>query len=318
MKYPCLVVLIMTACSLAAVSAKPLKIQTSVSSRVAPEYKRKTLPNGTPQKQLYAISNGGWVAGTTLDSSVEKVGFPVIAGVVAEHLGRQNYFLAQDSKSAELLLVIQWGRTVPHNGLNYAHSVNALSAAMQLQSKQPSDPPGRNTMGTIPATSPDLIGDDTTILDGALMLLDMETRMRYRSFEQNARLLGYVDAINDADGIARYAGGGDRFRNLTEDMEESRYYVVVKAYDFRAAVEKRQSKLLWITRISVAARGLDFDESLRPMIARASPYFGRQTDRLVREFKGAVELGDSSVIEADAAMPKSGDLRGSGAPNKSN
>jgi len=241
-----------------------------------------------------------------LDSSIEKVRFPVIAGVVAEHLGRQNYFLAPNSKTAQLLLVIQWGRTIPHNNLNYSSSVNAVSSALssrQFQMQLSEAGAGRPTSNS-GSGAPNLIGEDTSALDGAFMMLDMETRLRYRSNEQNARLLGYVDAINDADGIARWAGGGDRFRELFEDLEEPRYYVLVKAYEFRAAVEKRQSKLLWVTRISVATRGRYFEESLRPMIARASPYFGRPTDNLIRDFKGTVELGEASVVETDTALPK--------------
>lgn len=285
--------------------AKPPVVQTSVSSRIAAEYKRKILPNGAPQKELYAISNGGLVPGTTLDSSIEEVSFSAIAGVVAEHLGRQNYFLAPNSKSAQLLLVVQWGRTIPHNGLNYASAVNAVGSAISTKTfALPDSGPGTNTMGSSSNPTPRLIGEDTSAWDGALMFLDMQERMRYRSNEQNARLLGYVDDINDADGIARFAGGGDRFRELFEDIEEPRYYVLVKAYEFRAAVEKRESKLLWITRISVATRGLDFDESLRPMIARAAPYFGRPTDRLIRDFNVVVEMGETSVIEANAAMAK--------------
>jgi hypothetical protein len=148
-------------------------------------------------------------------------------------------------------------------------------------------------------------------LDGALMLMQMEDRLRQRSNEKNAHLLGYIDAINDADGIARYAGGGDRFRELVGDIEEPRYYVLVSAYEFRAAVEKREKKLLWVTRISVATDEEDFDKSLRAMMARAAPYFGQPTERLVRGYKGKVELGEASVIEADAEMPKSENRRGS-------
>jgi hypothetical protein len=296
-----------------AVMAKPLAVQTSVSSRVAPEYQRKVLPNGMPEKELYALSNGGMAAGTTSDSSVEKVSFPVIAGVVAEHLGRQNYFLAPDSKSAQLLLVIQWGRTIPHNGVNYASSINAAGSAMsamQFQQQQVTRPPEPGSSGGASGVTPDTTGASSA-LDGALMLMQMEDQTRQRSNEQNARLLGYVDAINDADGIARYAGGGDHFKELVDDIEEPRYYVLVRAYEFRAAVEKRESKLLWVTRISVAADDEDFDQSLRAMVARAAPYFGRPTGKLIRDFEGKVELGEASVIEVGADLPKSDSSRGS-------
>jgi hypothetical protein len=302
-----IVYLIIAAVGSSAATAKPLAVQTSVYSRVAPDYQRKKLPSGMLQKELYAVSNGGLAPGTTVDSSVEKVSFPMIAGVVAEHLGRQNYFLAPDSKSAQLLLVIQWGRTIPHNGLNYSNAVNNLSSELfKMRLDLPDDQKSK-----LPAGLP-FIAEDTSGLDGALMLMDMENRLRYRVNEQNARLLGYIDAINDADGISRYAGGGgDRFTELFEDIEETRYYILVRAYEFRAAVEKREKNLLWVTRISVAARGTDFDESLRPMIARAAPYFGHPTKRLIREFKGTVELGDSSVIEVNADLPGSGRKGGS-------
>jgi hypothetical protein len=302
--------------------AKPLTVQTSVSSRVAPEYQRQMLPNGMPKKELYALSNGGMAPGTTLDSSVEKVSFPVIAGVVAEHLGRQNYFLAPDSKSAQLLLVIQWGRTIPHNGVNVANSVNVASSAMsamQFQKQQgvrpPESTPGSPLEGSGGVT-PDTTGASSA-LDGSLMLLQMEDQTRQRSNEQNARLLGYIDAINDADGVARYAGGGDRFKELVEDIEEARYYVLVHAYEFRAAVEKRERKLLWVTRISMAARDGEFDQSLRAMIARATPYFGHPTKELLRDYKGRVELGEASVVETDAALQKSESSRDSEVPKGS-
>jgi hypothetical protein len=92
---------------------------------------------------------------------------------------------------------------------------------------------------------------------------------------------------------------------LFDDLEEPRYYVVVKAYEFRAAVETRESKLLWITRMSVRAKGRDFDESVRPMISRAAHYFGRPTDRLIRDYNVKVEMGEALVLEPDAPVSES-------------
>jgi hypothetical protein len=183
---------------------------------------------------------------------------------------------------------------------------------MQFQQQQVLRPP-ESTPGSPLEGSTGVTADQTgasSALEGSLMLMQMEDRLRQRANEQNAHLLGYVGAINDADGIARYAGGGDRFNELVEDIEEPRYYVVVSAYEFRAAVEKREKKLLWVTRISVATDEEDFDKSLRAMVARASPYFGQPTEKLVRGFKGKVELGETSVIEVDADLPQSENSRG--------
>jgi hypothetical protein len=82
------------------------------------------------------------------------------------------------------------------------------------------------------------------------------------------------------------------------DVKESRYYVIISAYDFRAATEQGRQKLLWVTRVSVRTPGNAFDDSVAAMLKNASPYFGRESGRLIRgeEMKGTVELGDLKFL----------------------
>ncbi len=122
--------------------------------------------------------------------------------------------------------------------------------------------------------------------------------MRDRINLPNAQLLGYLDEINDADGIQRFAGGGDRYNDLIADVEEARYYIIVSAYDFDQLVNHQKKVLRWQTRVSVRAPGNRFDDSFAAMLKGAAKYFGQDSGRLVRgeESKGTVELGDLKFL----------------------
>jgi hypothetical protein len=131
-----------------------------------------------------------------------------------------------------------------------------------------------------------------------------DDRIRDQLNTNNARVLGYLDDLADANDIRRYAGGGDRYSDLIADVEESRYYIVVSAYDFRQLVDHGKRKRLWQTRVSVRAPGNNFNETYLAMMKNASRYFGQNSGRLVRgeASKGEVELGELKYL-GEAAEP---------------
>ena len=131
-----------------------------------------------------------------------------------------------------------------------------------------------------------------------MLMMMMENRVRDRINEGNARVLGYLDDINESNDIRRWAGGGDRYNDLIADVEESRYYIVISAYDFPELLKYEKKKLLWQTRVSVRAPGNGFDDSFAAMLRGASKFFGQDTGRLVRgeEIKGTVEFGDLKYL----------------------
>ena len=105
-----------------------------------------------------------------------------------------------------------------------------------------------------------------------MMWLNMEDQIRNLRDAPNARLLGYIDDINDNNDNRRYVGG-QRYKELTADVEDPRYYVILSAYDFREVTEQGKQKLLWVTRVSVSTRGNSFDESVAAMVKTSSKYF---------------------------------------------
>ena len=122
--------------------------------------------------------------------------------------------------------------------------------------------------------------------------------MRREADEYNAKVLGYVDEINDRDSPARFAGAGTAYDDLIDDIENERYFFVISAYDFPTAVKTGQRKLLWATRVSVQAQGNKFNETAAYMLAKASKYFGQDSGRLIRQFdrEGKVTLGELQVV----------------------
>ena len=96
-------------------------------------------------------------------------------------------------------------------------------------------------------------------------------------------------------------------RELVEDAFHSCYFVVASAYDY-AAMAHGQRRLLWRTKMTVDADGVNMKESLAPLIVSAGPYFGRDmkevtvlSKRISRE--GTVTIGTPTVVEDNAPAP---------------
>jgi len=267
-------------------------VVTAVFSSTSNGYERQTLPDGSFKREYYALANGQYAPGLDTNPSIDKVPFPTIPGLVAGHLARQNYFLAPDAKSADILLLISWGTTAPFNDSISRNSLDRLLSAMN--SAQLTGHSRLSVANTLPggaATAQSTSGGGE--LEGSVIELEMFNDMRRKADEWNARLLGYSKEINNRDTPARFAGAGSTYNDLIQDIEEERYYVVVSAYDFKSATQDGKRKLLWATRVSIRAQGNRFDEQLKTMLANAGQHFGQETHDLLRQYhSGTVRMDD--------------------------
>ena len=285
-------------------------LPVSYYSRAAPDYHRKSGPDGRPLPEYYAISYGGRVDGTVWDQTQSREDFPKIAGIVAEQLARQNYHFAPDAKAANLLITIHWGRTNPAGNEAFNQRIGELGTALNNLSiaQQAAPPPGADSPEGVAGMQAQVAAQNAQIaeaqaaLEGSLALTDMENRVRNRRNEDTARVLGYVDEMADKQSIGGFVGG-DRFNELREEIEDPRYYIVLTAYDFKLATQKQKKKVLWTSRISIRTRGNRFDKSIETMVARAANTFGRNSGRLVRDYKGEVEIGDLKVMGEAESPP---------------
>jgi hypothetical protein len=291
-------------------SARTESLTVSVRGQKAPDYQRVKLPNGTYKAERYVISNGGRFPGTTTDASMEKVGYPEVAGIVARHLATQQYYLAQKAKDADLLIAIYWGTTIPFNNSRYNTATDQLSTVakdlkmdtiasrISLETGEIAPGGGGNTGGVV-NNSTEMMAN----LEMAMARVEMENRERDAANAGNAQLLGYLDDINDRRDITAWADVGDLQHDLVADVEEQRYYIVVRAYDFKALQRDGKQLVRWTTRISIGAQGQGFDERFAQMVAAAGNAFGQQ-QRLRRRFYGDpnVNLGEIKYL-GETSLP---------------
>lgn len=241
-----------------------------VYSWVSEEYRRERLVDGSLQPEFYALSNGGRVPGTTSDATIDRVAFPEIATLAMQVLAGQGYRYGMTVEQTKLLVVLQWGQTIPYNRSNYQAAMDALSVELPE------------------------FGGDSANLNAALMRMRAENEARRFRKWTNAWLLGYTESLDQANGPLRFAGFGDKYYDLLDEVEEPRYYVIISAYDFQEAHRRGNPKLLWVTRVSVFAHRHRFDESFAPMLRSAANYLGRPSRGLVRDAnrQPRVDLGE--------------------------
>lgn len=289
---------IFIATMLAAMPAEAAKdsIVTAVYSTTSNGYVRKFREDGSPKPEYYALARGRYLPGISKDRTIDGVEFPEVAGTVAGFLGRQGYFLAENAKSAGLLLLITWGTTVPFGDGTYRAGLDGtISAFNSARSAGAAADAGRSPDG-IQSPGAALAAAAQSELESQLLQMQMFEDMRRSANRHNAQLLGYLKEIDDRDNPSRFAGAGTAYDELIEDIESERYFVIVEAFDFRAA-QKGEVKPLWVTRVSVQKQGARFDRDFARMVSQASEFFGRDSKRLIRRYReGTVTLGDLRVV----------------------
>ena len=288
------------------VHASKDSIVTAVYSTVSNGYKRQYDAKGDPKPEYYAIANGKYMPGATKDPSIDDVKFPTVAGTVAQVLAKRNYLPAKDTRSADLLLMITWGTTIPYDDGNYRKRVEDFASSSNLRDSTAAaakdTPTTRDGIQSPEAYVAQAARDQ---FEGDLIMMRSAEDMRRRADERNARLLGYINEINQKDNPSRFGGAGSVFDDLISDIEHERYYVIVAAYDFRALTKNPKPKLLWITRVSIQRAGNRFDDDLATMVSQASRFFGENSDRLIREYhEGRVTLGNVQFVGVTPETPK--------------
>ena len=290
-------------------SASNERIVTAVYSHTYNGYQRPKEADGSPKREYYALANGSYMPGVSVDPSIDRIKFPQVAGLTAQFLALRNYYIATDNKQADFLLIITWGKTRPFNdsairanSANYFNTANqAKTAAVNLKAAQEAAAqggPSTRDPGGAASIEGILNQEAQSALDAENFQMKMFEGSRQDANEFNAKLLGYVDEINLLDTPARFAGLGTAYQDLNAELENERYFFVISAYDFPTATKSGQRKLLWATRVSIQAQGNKFNEAAGLMLSKAAKFFGQDSGRLVQEFEreGKVSLGDLKFV----------------------
>jgi hypothetical protein len=231
---------------------------TSVASRVSNGYARTRLPDGSFQPEQYGFGEGGRIGGPFKDPSMDKLNFLEIARILAVSLKSQNYIPTPDLNSEELLVMVYWGTTTVPEQLNL--SVGNMSK------------------------------------NGPMIYLDNVQRDLLD--RKNAKILGYdfeKPIESDFGNFTTSSGPAGLLQDeLISEIEDTRYFVVLLAYDFPVFRMQNRHKLLWETRISINELHNHFDRALPAMAQYASVYFGRDSHGLLRRRvpEGRIEVGE--------------------------
>ena len=247
---------------------------SAVSARTSEDYVRTKQANGTYPPETYVFGRGGIWGAAMHDASMEKLDFPQVAQTMAGPLAAQNYVPARDPEQTNLLIMVYWGMTT---GIGPATSSVAYQNAQASQALE------------------------ANALNGAWTQVAMANQQRDKANAKNAGLLGYdsEDVIGtDYGRNLAMTAMHQRVQDLTEDVEENRYFVVLMAYDFPLLLKEKKHKLVWETRFSIRQRGNDFDQQLPAMAQYASRYFGHDTHGLIRKPlpETNVNLGEMKII----------------------
>jgi hypothetical protein len=283
----------------------------AVYSSVSPAYIRPVLADGTRKAETYAFGEGGDLGGAQRDNTIDRLGFIDIVRLLAPALAKENYRPCNptDPRQAGLLVMVYWGTTTGTDGTSSSPQYQ-IAQALIPPSRAALSPPPNGLGGTAMASDPSTSGRagenqvlsaikaaDDSAQQQSLLLTAMANRQRDKQNMENAAILGFLTELKRVEHDTMTALA-QRRQDVIDEVEESRYYVVLMAYDFQILLQKKQRKLLWETRFSIPQHRNDFSKQLAAMAQSASRYFGQNSQGLVRQSlrEGHVNLGELKIL----------------------
>ena len=255
---------------------------TAVYSRASDDYVRATLSDGSFLSEAYAFGKGGYYGACIRDATIDNLSFMDVAHAIAGPLATRNYLPSRDPNSTRLLIMVYWGAT---------------DGSMDLSSLNIAKGGRWRGNGAAPYAGIYAGGQ----WGPASLVWGPSSTQAQMTDARNAALLGYSDELAQQGTRARRERG-----DLIEEIEFSRYFVVLMAYDFQLMWKHNQHKLLWEARFSVREQGNDFAMALPAMAQYASEYFGKDSHGLLRTRvpDGRIYMGDPTVIDYLVASDK--------------
>jgi hypothetical protein len=282
----------------------------AVYSIVAPGYTRPVLPGGGFKLETYAFGDGGNRGGVQKDPTIDRLSFTDIARTLAPTLSGQNYVAGStsDPSKTNLLIMVYWGTTIGTDDTSSSAAYQIAQSLVPPPAMALPPPPGGGGPPPMEHDGRDAAVQEANAVKAAndsalqqsLMLTQMANRQRDRQNWENAAILGYFDEMKGMEGL-KLTALGSRRQDVVDEVEESRYYVVLMAYDFQLLLRHKQRKLLWETRFSIRQRRNDFSKELAAMAESASRFFGQNSDGLrhknMRDTH--VDLGEFKIIRVE-------------------
>jgi hypothetical protein len=285
---------ILLCCSAAALGARTTFAEEieAIASKVAKDYVRKKLPDGSFRPETYVFGHGDDWRGARVDPTIDKMSFMDVARILAVPLAKKQYFPTRDPKTTDELIMMCWGTTrapehsiesMPHQQFQAASQMHDRAQTMLKDA----------TTRTEQIAAQEMIAEANNQLMMSLSEIESENEMRENTDMKTATLLGYDSwwiATNSAMGGSPL---GRRRIDMEDELEEDRYFVVLTAFDYQKLAKEKKPKFLWEVRFSIREHGTAFDDRIKGMAELASNYFGKESAGLqhVSLPEGKVEIG---------------------------
>jgi hypothetical protein len=258
-----------------------------IKAAASKDYIQQKIVNGAVKPETYVFLQGKYFEGDTRDASIDDATFMDIAKVLAPDLAKQAFFPTRDAKSANLLIAVSWGRTLTDQigqksdlesnleSTNERTDLNSYSSGMATYM---SGKGGATAMPPDPAGLTMDLGTDQT---------NAMSAQKFAEF--NATLLGYTGAFQKETQSQWASANGlnSAAESQLTDLNDSRYFVILMAYDYQAMRRNAAAngaapppKPLWTVRINMRSTGNNFTQGLPAMSQAAADYFGKQFDDL--------------------------------------
>lgn len=235
----------------------------AVSSKVFNDYSRAQRPDGSFAPETFAFGNGGKVDASRI--GIDTVGAATNGG---------------DSAGAS--------RDDTLDVITFGDLSKALAGSLAAQNYLPTSDPGATKL-LIMVFWGKTMGSDW-VQDGGLKdMIDLRNAALLGFNSERVFSQGFGDHSNMMSNILREVHSG-----VMAAVQVNRYYVILRAFDFRYAWKERKIRLLWETRYSLSERLHDFSRELPGMTQYASQYFGKDSKGLIRAPvpEGRVEIGE--------------------------
>lgn len=254
-----------------------------VATKVFNGYERAKLPDGSFKPERYTFADAGRWDSSLANDSVDKAKFLDIARLLAPPLAQQSYLPSHTSHETDLLILVAWGTTQGSSDVRTSAPYQTGMEGLSQQSLL------KNQAGGMNPLSP-----EAQDADAAISYMALANKARDEQDFKNAKILGFEDSFVSAMQLQHMGTSKD----LLEDLEENRYFVVLKALDFKLAAKEKKLKILWEARFSIPATGEDFMKNLPSMTQAASRYFGKSSGQLIRPVpEGKVKVGEPKVVQ---------------------
>jgi hypothetical protein len=271
----------------------------AIASRSFNDYTRTRLPDNSFKPEMFAFAFGGRLDAPIAGDPIDEVAFKEIIHTLAPALAKRGYFSPANLKPDEtdLMVMVFWGTTRGTDGLSSSDGLQTtLSNLNQFSRAQAAVPGGAMGIDGIVSPEQSVANAFRDEYEHSLIQIAAENRWRDKLNEKNAGILGFERNLRQAY-MADFLTVS---RDVIDEVEENRYFVVLKAYDFKKAHKEKVRRILWETRFSIPQRGNNFSQQLAGMADQASRYFGENTLGLVRRELPEVKviLGEAQVLES--------------------